>query len=68
MRAWRVTTLSVAVAMCPLTGGATRAQAPAVTAYLDRYLDGDFDHVLADVAANKDYDGLLKDLEHGGAA
>jgi hypothetical protein len=68
VRAWRVTTLSVAVAVCALTAGATRAQAPAVTAYLDRYLDGDFDRVLADVAAKKDYDGLLKDLEHGGAA
>ncbi len=68
MRAWRVTTLLVAVVLCALASGRTRAQAPAVTAYLDGYLAGDFDRVLADVAANKDYDGLLKELEHGGAA
>lgn len=68
MRSWRVTTLSVAVVLCALAGGRTRAQAPAVTAYLDRYLAGDFDRVLADVGAKQDFDGLLKDLDHGGAA
>ena len=68
MRAWRVTTLSVAVVLCALAGGRSRAQAPPVTAYLDRYLAGDFDRVLAEIAAKKDYDGLLKELEHGGAA
>ena len=68
MRAWRVTALSVAVVLCGIAGGRARAQAPSVTTSLDGYLAGDFDRVLAEVAAKKDYDGLLKELEHGGAS
>jgi tetratricopeptide (TPR) repeat protein len=64
----RVATLSVAVVVCAVAGGATRAQTPPIAADLDGYLSGDFDRVLADVAAKKDFDGLLKDLAHGGTA
>jgi tetratricopeptide (TPR) repeat protein len=68
MRAWRLGALFVAVLVCGLADGRPSAQAPAIEPLLNRYFGGDFPGVVADIAATKDYDELLKNLEHQGVA
>ena len=68
MRAWRFGALFVALVVCGLAGGHAIAQTQTTASLLDRYRGGDFAGALADVAAKKDYDGLLKDLQRQGQA
>jgi len=48
-----------------LAAGTSGTQRLSVTAALDRYLAGDFDRVLAEVAAARHFDDLLDDLKRG---
>ena len=68
MRAWRLGALFVAIVVCGLTGARPQAQPPAIVAQLDRYLAGDSIIVVSEIAAKKDFDGLLKGLEQHGQA
>jgi tetratricopeptide (TPR) repeat protein len=58
----------VGVILVCLGSGRPSARTVPVPAMLDRYASGDFDGVLAELAALRDYDGLLKGLRHDGPA
>jgi len=68
VREWPFAVLLLALVVCAASESRPRAQAPATTALLDRYLAGDFDAVIASVSARDDFDGLLKDLQRSGIA
>ncbi|HET9268446.1 MAG TPA: hypothetical protein VFO31_09785, partial [Vicinamibacterales bacterium] len=60
MRHWCAAVLVLAAG---LAGSARSQQTPALHAQLDRYLNGEFEAVAAELAAVRDFDDLRKDLE-----
>lgn len=68
MRAWPHAVLPFVLVVCAVGGSPPLAQTLATTTLLDRYFAGDFDSTIATVAKQDDFDALLRDLEHSGAA
>ena len=57
----------LALAVC-VSGGRPRAQSPAIHSQLDRYLRGEFDAVVREIAEKRDFEGLLDQLKKDGGA